>query len=148
MYSRAVNSSLITQTGLAYNANNFLKVHSVTDEHISATDNSRQSLLQLIRQHQHQQGWILLVAPSHIPDKVWAEQYQLSLHNVLVVHQKQIHDLAATLQQALNSPSCKVVINCASQLDIQQLSSCRNLALKNNTWFYQVEPRWATQVKH
>ena len=99
----------------------------------------RQSLLQLIKQHQSQDGWILLVAPSSLPDKEWAENYQLSLHNVLVVHQKQISNLAATLTQALTSASCKVVINFGEPLGQQQLEQCRKLAAKNNIWFYQSE---------
>lgn len=99
----------------------------------------RQSLLQLIKQHQSQDGWILLVAPSSLPDKEWAESYQLSLQNVLVVHQKQISDLAATLTQALTSASCKVVINFGQPLGSQQLEQCRKLAVENNIWFYQSE---------
>ena len=131
-----------------YNDNSLLKIHSVTDGNALAADHSRHSLLQLIQQHQHQQGWILLIAPTYIPDKEWAEHYQLSLHNVLVVHQKQINDLNATIRQALRSASCKVVINFASQLDQQQLDSCRKLAVGNNTWFYQCEQMQQLQVAH
>tara|TARA_Y100001963_G_scaffold158386_1_gene257798 strand:- start:2151 stop:2594 length:444 start_codon:yes stop_codon:yes gene_type:complete len=108
----------------------------------------RQSLLQLIKQHQSQDGWILLVAPSSLPDKEWAENYQLSLHNVLVVHQKQISDLAATLTQALTSASCKVVINFGKPLKQQQLEQCRKLATKNNICFYQSEPIAQTVFTH
>ncbi|MCD1598501.1 MULTISPECIES: SulA-like leucine-rich domain-containing protein [Rheinheimera] len=108
----------------------------------------RQSLLQLIKQHQSQDGWILLVAPSSLPDKEWAENYQLSLHNVLVVHQKQISDLAATLTQALTSASCKVVINFGKPLKQQQLEQCRKLAAKNNICFYQSEPIAQTVFTH
>ena len=131
-----------------YNDNSLLKIHSVTDGNALAADHSRHSLLQLIQQHQHQQGWILLIAPTYIPDKEWAEHYQLSLHNVLVVHQKQISNLELTIKQALSSASCKVVINYANQLDQQQLDSCRKLAIGNNTWFYQCEQMQQLQVTH
>lgn len=131
-----------------YNDNSLLKIHSVTDGNALAADHSRHSLLQLIQQHQHQQGWILLIAPTYIPDKEWAEHYQLSLHNVLVVHQKQISNLELTIKQALSSASCKVVINFANQLDQQQLDSCRKLAIGNNTWFYQCEQMHQPQLAH
>ena len=131
-----------------YNDNSLLKIHSVTDGNALAADHSRHSLLQLIQQHQHQQGWILLIAPTYIPDKEWAEHYQLSLHNVLVVHQKQISNLELTIKQALSSASCKVVINFANQLDQQQLDSCRKLAVGNNTWFYQCEQMHQPQLAH
>lgn len=106
------------------------------------------NLLQLIRQHQNQPGWILLIAPSQLPAKEWAEHYQLSLHNVLVIHQKQITDLSGTVKQALASPSCKVVINFGKQLDQQELELCRKLAIGNNIWFYQCEQLQQEQVTH
>lgn len=109
---------------------------------------ARQSLLQLIRQHQNQTGWILLVAPASLPDKEWAEYNQLSLHNVLVVHQKQISDLTATLVQALTSTSCKVVINFGQPLEQQQLIKCQQLAVKNSIWFYQSEHLAQPLLKH
>ena len=96
-------------------------------------------LFDLIKQHQHQDGWILLIAPYQLPDKEWASHYQLSLQNVLVVHHKQIKDLPETLRQALTSPSCKVVINFANQLDQSELEKYRKLAVTNNIWFYQYE---------
>jgi cell division inhibitor SulA len=139
MHNRTADIRLLTRTKSAYNNSSFLKIHSAVDANVVATNDSRHSLAQLLRQHQNQSGWILLVAPCHIPDKEWAEQFQLSLHNVLVVRQKQISDLNATIQQALTSSSCKVVINFACQLEQQQLSACRKLALSNNTWFYQCE---------
>lgn len=148
MYNRLPGNSYHRFTKTAYNDSSLLKIHSVTDSNAVAAEDSRHSLLQLIQQHQHQQGWILLIAPTYIPDKEWAEHYQLSLHNVLVVHQKQISDLAATIKQALNSASCKVVINFASQLDALQLDACRKLAVGNNTWFYQCEQMHQLQVAH
>ena len=99
----------------------------------------KQQLVDLIKQHQHQDGWILLIAPTQLPDKEWASHYQLSLQNVLVVHQKQIRDLPETLRQAITSPSCKVVINFANQLEQSDLEKFRKLAVTNNIWFYQYE---------
>ena len=131
-----------------YNDNSLLKIHSVTDGNALAVDYSRHSLHQLIQQHQHQQGWILLIAPTYIPDKEWAEHYQLSLHNVLVIHQKQISNLELTIKQALSSASCKVVINFANQLDQKQLDSCRKMAVGNNTWFYQCEQMHQPRLAH
>ena len=148
MYNHLSGNLYRRFTNTAYNDSSLLKIHSVTDGNALAADHSRHSLLQLIQQHQHQQGWILLIAPTYIPDKEWAEHYQLSLHNVLVVHQKQINDLNATIRQALRSASCKVVVNFASQLDQQQLDSCRKLAVGNNTWFYQCEQMHQPRLAH
>lgn len=136
MYNRPVK---YTKAAVAKSNNDVQALHGHVQTHSAQSAYSDLSLIQLFRQHQHQQGWILLVAPTQLPDKSWAEQYQLSLHNVLVIHPKQISDLSATLQQALTSSHCKVVINFANQLDEQQLESCRQLALLNNIWFYQRE---------
>lgn len=121
------------------NDGNLLKTISSAAVGAESTPHSKYNLLQLIRQHQNQPGWILLVAPFQLPAKEWAEHYQLSLHNVLVVHQKQITNLPDTLKQALASPSCKVVINFGDQLDQHELELCRKLAICHNTWFYQYE---------
>ena len=148
MYHRLPGNPYKRLTKTTYNDSSLLKIHSVTDSNGLAAEHSRHSLLQLIQQHQHQQGWILLIAPTYIPDKEWAEHYQLSLHNVLVVHQKQISNLELTIKQALSSASFKVVINFANQLDQQQLDSCRKLAIGNNTWFYQCEQMHQPQLAH
>lgn len=148
MYNRPVNQQFYSHAATAYADSRLLKIHSVTDSEAAAANASHHTLLQLIQQHQHQQGWILLIAPSHIPHKAWAEQHQLSFHNVLVVHQKQIRDLNATIQQALASSSCKVVINFARMLDPQQLDGCRKLAVTHNTWFYQCEQLQQERITH
>lgn len=148
MHNRSVNQPVVTHVATDHFDSRLLKIHSVTDTGAAAADASHHTLLQLIQQHQHQQGWILLIAPSHIPHKSWAEQHQLSFHNVLVVHQKQISNLNATIQQALASASCKVVINFARMLDPHQLDGCRKLAVANNTWFYQCEQLRQEHITH
>lgn len=148
MYHRPGNQQFYGNAVTAYPDRRLLKIHSVTDSDATAANTSHHTLLQLIKQHQHQRGWILLIAPSHIPHKTWAEQHQLSFHNVLVVHQKQIRDISATIQQALVASSCKVVINFAGLQDPQQLDSCRKLAVTHNTWFYQCEQFEQERVTH
>ena len=113
-----------------------------------ANKSKRHNLAQLLQQHQHQDGWILLLAPSQLPDKSLAEQYQLPLHKVLVIHPKQISDLFATLQQALLSPSCRVIINFANQLTAQQDAICRKLAIARDVWFYQCAQAQLQQTTH
>ncbi len=113
-----------------------------------ALQRKHHSLAQLLKQHQHQEGWILLLAPAQLPDKTWAERYHLQMNHVLVVQQKQILDLFTTLQQALNSASCKVVINFAHQLSMQQLAVCQRLAVKNNIWFYQYDQLGQQRTAH
>lgn len=146
MFNRITNNSARNHTEVVDDNVTLLQTKSITSDTKAAS--SELSLLQLIRQHQHQPGWILLVAPSHIPDKEWAEHYQLSLNNVLVIHQKQIDDLDGTLTQALTSSSCKVVINFATPSTEQQLDNYRKLARVNNIWFYQSESQCQNRRTH
>ncbi|MEH8018334.1 hypothetical protein MN202_13920 [Rheinheimera muenzenbergensis] len=148
MYNRLSDNAHHYSTKATYSDGRLLRIINVADSNTVSVNSTGHSLLQLFKQHQHQQGWILLIAPSYVPNKAWAEQHQLSLNNVLVVHQKQISDLPGTIMQALSSASCKVVINFASQLDAQHLDTCRKLALSNNTWFYQYEQLHQSQIAH
>jgi cell division inhibitor SulA len=148
MYRSLNNSTQYDSAVSTVNDDSLLRTINSAAVGAASVPNTKQNLLQLIRQHQNQSGWILLVAPVQLPDKEWAEHYQLSLHNVLVIHQKQITDLSTTLQQALTSPSCKVVINFGSQLDQNELDVCRKLAICNNTWFYQCEQLQREQTTH
>jgi len=148
MYNHTANNQFYPVNETVFNDTNLIQTHSTSSNGNHANGNCRHNLLQLIRQHQNQTGWILLVAPAHLPDKEWAEHYQLSLHNVLVIHQKQISDLYATIQQALGSNSCKVVINFGTQLEQEQIDRCRRLALQNHTWFYQYDHLVSQQSQH
>jgi cell division inhibitor SulA len=139
MHKHVVSRQFYPVTETTFNDASLAQGRSAKDIAVQSQRHCRHNLLQLIRQHQNQPGWILLVAPAHLPDKEWAERYQLSLHNVLVIHPKQISDLYVTIRQALESSSCKVVINFGNQLQQQQIITCRKLALHNHTWFYQCE---------
>lgn len=114
---------------------------------VAGPDSAQLALLRILRQHQHQKGWIVLVAPTQLPDKFLAECYQLSLNNILVVHQKQISDLTGTLAAAFRAKGCTVVINFSRQLDPHQLINCQQLAVAQKTWFYQLQgpdTKWVT----
>ena len=111
--------------------------------HSSTVHNTEISLLQILKQYSNQRGWIVLVAPDKKLAKAIARHYQLELHNVLVIHAKQIGDLNETLIRAVTSATCKVVINfaptCPTKIDFY-----RQRAQANNIYFYQAEQQHVT----
>lgn len=148
MYNRSMNLLTSKRSNTVLNDTRLFRPHPINNDGNNVQDATKQSLLQLIHQHQDKLGWILLIAPTCIPNKLWAEQYQLSLQHVLIIHEKQIKSLTQTVQRALESTSCKVVINFAPHLDKQQLENFSLLAIKNNTCFYQYEHIEANQLTH
>ncbi|WNO60827.1 SulA-like leucine-rich domain-containing protein [Rheinheimera sp. MMS21-TC3] len=96
-------------------------------------------LMQLIKQHQNQPGWIVLLAPDKEVIQLLAKMSQLPLHKVLVIHKQQLTKLNTVIHTTLSSGNCKVVINCGKALtDIDQ-QYCQKLAAQHHTWFYQYE---------
>lgn len=76
-------------------------------------DSAELQLVKLLQQHRHTQGWIVLIAPVIKPNKAFWAACQLPLDKILVIHQRQIKDVATTISRAIDNTSCKVVINCA-----------------------------------
>lgn len=102
----------------------------------STRHNTETSLLQILQQYSNQRGWIVLVAPDKKLAKAIAKYYQLELHNVLVIHAKQIGDLNETLMRAVTSATCKAVINFATACPTK-IDTYRQRAQANNIYFYQ-----------
>lgn len=63
-------------------------------------DSTELQLVKLLQQHRHTLGWIVLVAPAIKPNKAFWAACQLPLDKILVVHEPQIKNIAATLNQA------------------------------------------------
>lgn len=99
----------------------------------------QQMLMQLIKQHRHQAGWIVLLAPSPRLIKQLAIVEQLPLHKVLVIHKKQLSNLNAVIHTALTSGKCKVIINCSQAVPESDDNKYQQLAAEQLVWFYQLE---------
>jgi len=102
-------------------------------------DTMQLAILQLIKRHQHQSGWTLLIAPPQLPDRFLAECYELALQKVLVVHRKQLTNPVEAIKSALSSSTCSAVISFDKSLNPQQLQECQILAQQQQIWFYQLE---------
>ena len=102
-------------------------------------DHTQDNLLQLLKRSENTPGWILLIAPNNLPSKSWLTRYQLPLNKILVIHEKQISDLNATLVRALSSGTCQLVVNFAKTLCPGALPRCQQLAKKNDVLFYQAD---------
>lgn len=101
---------------------------------------SEQLLIKLLQRHRNETGWIVLVAPPHLPSKVLAEYLQLPVEKILVVHANAIKNDAETLHTLLHATSCSVVINFSDKISEKltlQLSQC---AASQQRWLYQFAP--------
>ncbi|GAB60175.1 SulA-like leucine-rich domain-containing protein [Rheinheimera nanhaiensis] len=111
-------------------------------------DDTQDNLLQLLKRSENTPGWILLIAPNNLPSKSWLTRYQLPLNKILVIHEKQISDLNATLVRALSSGTCQLVVNFAKALCPGALPCCQQLAKVNNVLFYQAEQLSGMTLPH
>lgn len=100
-------------------------------------DSTELQLVKLLQQHRHTLGWIVLVAPAIKPNKAFWAACQLPLDKILVVHEPQIKNIAATLNQALANTSSKVVINCAP-LNENDLRCLTEQAIQRQSRFYSL----------
>lgn len=104
-------------------------------QHLSASARNSAELIKLLQQYRHTKGWIVLVAPSVKPNKVFWAGRHLPLNRILVVYQQQIKDLTIALKQAIYNKSCNVVINCAP-LNDAELTYLTDIASKQQKHFY------------
>lgn len=139
--NNSVNTSASQIKELAPNTRSSLKrVKTLSpDVMLSALSTAQKLLIQLIQQHQQQTGWILLIAPKQLPDKMLAEYYQLPTQKILIVHEQKISDLGSTIGKALSATSCSVVIDCSGQLNATQLAEFHQTACRNNKCFYPLQ---------
>jgi cell division inhibitor SulA len=140
------------------NMNCFIDVPRITPDNLSNSDNTlllplsqfnqplyrlvsqqQHMLMQLIKRHQAQAGWIVLLAPSAQLIKQLASITQLPLHKVLVIHKKQLSNVYSVIHTALSSGNCKVVINCSQALTEHEDHQCQKLAVQQQAWFYQLD---------
>ncbi|MEE2025176.1 MULTISPECIES: hypothetical protein [Alkalimonas] len=94
---------------------------------LAAQDESRY-LSNLLQQQQDSTGWTLILAPEGASLKVLAEMETLQQNRTLLVHRKQIQDLAGTLKKAILAGTCSCIINFAELTDLQQSQELSKLA--------------------
>jgi cell division inhibitor SulA len=82
-------------------------------------------LLKIIHQCNHKQGWTLLIAPDHIPNKDMLEASSIDSSKLLIIRKKHIVDLEYVLNSALNNGNFAAVITWTDITDAQQLSQMR-----------------------
>ena len=67
-------------------------------------------LIKVLRQHQSNNRWTLLVAPQHIPDKALLNCCSVDMSHVLIVREKQIPSMVETLESALKHHTCGAIV--------------------------------------
>ncbi|MGI5309475.1 SulA-like leucine-rich domain-containing protein [Rheinheimera sp. WS51] len=112
------------------------ELNSQTNQFINL---QQKMLVQLIKQHQNQSGWIVLLAPTAFMIKLLASNNQLPLHKILVIHKSQLTKLNAVINAALTSGKCKVVINCSQPLTDSVNHGYQKLAAQHQAWFYPLD---------
>ena len=92
-------------------------------------------LIKVLRQHQADRRWTLLIAPSHIPDKALLECCSVDMSHVLIVREKQISSMFKTIETALKCNTCCAIVAWCSQwhtqlsnVKLQQLSKLADSA--------------------
>lgn len=123
----------------SYDNNQYSSLKQLTGLYNKSIPHQQRILMQLINQHQHQTGWIVLLAPGKAVIQLLASMDQLPLHKVLVIHKQQLTKLNTVIHTTLSSGNCKVVINCSKALTDLDEQYCQKLAAQHRTWFYQYE---------
>lgn len=129
-------TSLATSTSSSTSYSNDLKLSTL------------ETLKRLLLAHKHLTGWTVLIAPLTLPTKQWCIEHGLATERLLVIHAKQIRDLELTLQRAITSVSCRVVINCVPCKDIKQTRRLTSFAAKHNSFYYQYDRSVVDTLPH
>ncbi|SEA40985.1 hypothetical protein [Alkalimonas amylolytica] len=94
----------------------------------SAEQQESRYLHELLQQQQHAKGWTLILAPETTSLKVLADMEVFQQSRTLLIHRKQIQDLAGTLKKAILAGTCSCIINFAELTDLQQTHELSLLA--------------------
>jgi cell division inhibitor SulA len=107
--------------------------------HLVETDDSLSAnfeLIKILRQHQLSNRWTVLIAPENIPDKALLNCCSVDLGRVLVVHEKQISSVLATIENALSQSTCSAVIAWCDAISSTKLAQINQLAEQSQCCFY------------
>lgn len=107
-------------------------------------------LIKVLRQHQADKRWTLLIAPSHIPDKALLDCCSVDMRHVLIVREKQITSMSKTIEKALNCRTCSAIVAWCSewhkQLSNVQLQQLSKLADAAQCHVYAFNKQFANKV--
>lgn len=108
-------------------------------------------LIKVLRQHQANKRWTLLIAPSHIPDKALLDCCSVDMKHVLIVREKQITSMSKTIETALSCNTCCAIVAWCSQwheqLSAQQLQQLSQLADDTQCHVYAFEKQQTKQIE-
>lgn len=93
-------------------------------------------LIKILQQFTHTNRWTLLIAPEHIPDKTLLDCCSIDMERVLVVHEKQISNTLATIENALSHATCSAVIAWCGNIKQNKLAAINQLAEQSQCHFY------------
>ena len=93
-----------------------------------ATTSTSQQLEKLLEHHQADRGWTLILAPESESLKVLAEAEAAQQNRTLLIHRKQIHNLADTLKKAILAGTCSTIISFGDLLSAEEHYELTSLA--------------------
>jgi cell division inhibitor SulA len=93
-----------------------------------ATSTTSQQLETLFERHQADRGWTLILAPESESLKVLAEAEAAQQNRTLLIHRKQIQNLADTLKKAILAGTCSTIISFGDLLSTEEHYELTTLA--------------------
>ncbi|MCC5452121.1 hypothetical protein LMJ53_10360 [Rheinheimera sp. UJ51] len=130
--SKVLHSDTPSRTSKTLNTSHTGSIPPLT---LLQRNNTELQLLKLLQQHRDVDGWIVLIAPKVKPNKNFWASCQIPLEKILMIHPHQVKDLAKTVQRAINSASCKVVLH-GGVLTDEEATQLAQLAEKQQTALY------------
>ncbi|SFC64659.1 SulA-like leucine-rich domain-containing protein [Pseudoalteromonas denitrificans] len=108
-------------------------LHSIEiEDDISATF----ELIKILHQYNSQNGWMLLIAPDHVPSKSLLDSCSIDKSKLLVIRKKHLSNLDYVLNSALNNGNFSAVITWTNMLTKYQLASIAKVKSSSNTNLY------------
>ena len=105
-------------------------------------------LIKILRLYQQSNRWTLLIAPQNIPDKALLDCCSVDMDRVLVVREKQISSVLATIENALSPATCSAVVAWCNNINSTKMAQINQLAEKSECHFYAFNKRHKTPVKN
>jgi cell division inhibitor SulA len=107
--------------------------HLVTTED---TLSANFELIKILRSFEQSVRWTLLIAPQNIPDKALLNCCSVDMGKVLVVHEKRISSVMATIENALSQATCSAVVAWCEDISASKMIHINELAQKSQCHFY------------
>lgn len=105
-------------------------------------------LIKILRLYQQTNRWTLLIAPQNIPDKALLDCCSVDMDRVLVVREKQIDSVLATIENALSHATCSAVVAWCNNINSTKMAEINQLAENSECHFYAFNKRHKALVKN